>query len=502
MAREKKQRPAEPVITEGRVPPYDKMAEDACLGAVLLNNQALPVVRAVLSGAEEFYTEANRRIYTAMLRLASTGSPIDHVTLGNALIDSGDLEKIGGPPALEGLTESVATVANVGHYAKIVRDKASVRRMIYAAQQVVSDGFGYPDDVQSYLAGARKLITTASATTGCGGPVRISEGLAAVFNELESGKMPPGLVRTGINNIDDLTGGLWPGLLHVIGARPAMGKSALCLNIVTNCALQGRPALYVPTEDVLMYAQLRELSRFGDVDLNDLMLRTVQDGDWRKLCDGAAKIHDLPLWVDDSPGLSSEKIGQIAALHRQVHGLDLLVVDHLGELGDKGETQTEIIETAARGLRDIAKELGIPVLLATQLNREVERRPDKRPTMHDLRQSGAIEQIARVVWFMYRRGYYEQGCEDDPDTQLIVAKATHGKTGTIRLWSDLSRMYIRGWDLESDGPFPEEKSGRYAAPARKQDPLESPEDRQRTFFDGAGSKGKPRDKHWTEDKDY
>lgn len=488
-------------MNEGRVPPYDSAAERACLGAVLLNNAALPIIRSVLEGPSEFYVEANRRVYTAMLSLAAKGEAIDHVTLGSALIQSGDLEKIGGALALDGFTEEVATVANVEHYARIVYNHAAVRRMIYAAQQVMAEGFGQPSDVAEYLAEARKAITTASATRGKGGPVRISENLATLFAELESGKMPPGLVRTGIDNIDDLTGGLWPGLLHVIGARPSMGKSALCLNIVTNCALQGRPALYIPTEDATRYIQLRELARFGDIDLNDLMLRTIHQEDWRKLVSAAEKIHEIPLWVDDSPGLSSERIAQIAALHKQVHGLDLLVVDHLGELGDKGESQTAIIEAAAKGLRDIAKELDIPVLLATQLNREVERRPDKRPTLHDLRQSGAVEQIARVVWFMYRRGYYEQGCEDDPDTQLIVAKATHGKTGTIRLWSDLSRMFIRGWNLETDGPFPEEKSGKYVAPTTRayDGPPPETQDRSRSFFKGTGAPSKAGGGHWMDD---
>jgi len=484
------------MMNEGRIPPYDAEAEKACLGAILLDNRALQIMRSVLEGPNEFYIEANRRIYCGMVALAGRGEAVDHVTLGNFLNDSGDLEKIGGAIALNGLTEAVATIANVEHYARIVRNHAAVRRMIYAAQQVVVDGFGGVGDVPEFLAAARKSVTMASAISGVGGPVSIAENLGDLFIELESGKMPPGLVRTGINNIDDLTGGLWPGLLHVVGARPSMGKSALCLNIVTNCALQGRPALYIPTEDSTRYIQLRELARFGDVDLNDLMLRTVHKDDWRKLLDGAEKIRGLPLWIDDSPGLSSSRIGQIAALHKQVHGLDLLVVDHLGELEDKGDNQTNIIENAAKGLRDIAKELDIPVLLATQLNREVERRPDKRPTLHDLRQSGAVEQIARVVWFMYRRGYYERGCEDDPDTQLIVAKATHGKTGTIRLWSDLSRMFIRGWNLETDGPFPEEKSGKYSAPTHQA--YDGTDDRQKKFFKGTGPASRTTSDHWTD----
>lgn len=490
-------------IGEGRVPPYDKTAEVACLGSVLLNNNSLPIVRSILSDASDFYIEGHRRIYAAMTELSSRNDAVDHVTLGNELIKRGDLDKIGGAMALGMLTEAVATTSNVDHYARIVRDHAAARRMIYAAQQIVADGFSsHYGNVRDFLAGARKAVTMASAIDGGDGPVKVGDDLAAIFDELESGKMPEGLVRTGIGVIDDLTGGLWPGLLHVCGARPGMGKSALCLNIGTNAALANRHTLYVPTEDARRYVVLRELARFGDVDLNDLMLRSVHSDDWPKLIQGANQISNLPLWVDDSPGLSSERIAQVAALHKQVHGLDLLIVDHLGELTDKGDNQTSIIENAAKGLRDIAKELDIPVLLATQLNREVERRQDKRPTLHDLRQSGAIEQIARVVWFMYRRGYYRQGCEDDPDTQLIVAKCTHGKTGTIRLWSDLSRMFIRGWEIENDGPFPEENAGRYAKPAPgSYSGTPKEEERAEGFFAGTGapSRVSQKRKHWADD---
>lgn len=490
---------------EGRIPPYDAKAEDACLGAVLLNNQALSVVRSILADPADFYSEPNRRIYNAMVRIVDGGSAVDHVTLGGFLRDAGDLEKIGGAMRLGLLTEAVATVANVDHYARIVRDHAAARRMIYAAQQIVADGFASNfENVRDFLTAARKSVTTASAIGGGDGPVKIGQDLAEVFAELESGKMPAGLVKTGIGMIDELTGGLWPGLLHVIGARPGMGKSALCLNIGTNAAIANRNTLYIPTEDARRYVVLRELARFGDVDLNDLMLRSVHTNDWPKLRQGATKVVNLPLWVDDSPGLSSERIAQVAALHKQVHGLDLLIVDHLGELADKGENQTTIIENAAKGLRDIAKELDIPVLLATQLNREVERRQDKRPTLHDLRQSGAVEQIARVVWFMYRRGYYRQGCEDDPDTQLIVAKATHGKTGTIRLWSDLSRMFIRGWDIDTDGPFPDEKDGKYVPPGKSYSTRpqeEKKREAQAGFFEGTGapSRASIARGHWTDD---
>ncbi len=481
-------------MTESRVPPYDKEAEMACLGAILLNNKAMSVVQSIVVGADDFYVETNRVIYAAMTMLIQSGSAIDHVTLGNKLTQTSNLEKIGGPLILDKLTRSVATVANVDHYARIVRNHASVRRMIYAAQQIVADGFTGSMEPADYLAEARKAVTMASVAAGTGdGPVKIGDDLATIFKELESGKMPDNLVRTGIGPIDQLTGGLWPGLLTILGARPGMGKSLICLNIATNVALQGRPVLYIPTEDARRYAVLRELARFANVDMNDLMLRTIDHRDWPALVKGAEQIYKLPLWVDDSPGLSSDKIGQMAARHRQMHGLDLLIVDHIGELADKGDGATEIVENAAKGIRNIGKEFDIPVLLATQLNREVDRRKNKRPILVDLRQSGAIEQVARVVWFAYRRGYYINGCEDDPDMELIVAKATHGKTGPIHLWTRLSRMYVRGWRTDTDGVFPDDNTGKYVAPAHG---YGTPKDTD-GFFNNTGPQSKTdRTKHW------
>jgi len=474
-------------VAEGRVPPYDQQAEAACIGAVLLNNEAFNILQTILSGSEDFYVEAYRRIYEAIVSLQSSYAPVDHVTLGDELKKRGDLEKVGGGMALANLTDAVASIANVEHYAKIVRDKALTRRMIYTAQEIVATGFtDIGEGTSDYLAESRRAITLASATGSNDGPVKIGSAIIPVFKDLEEGKMPDNLVRTGIHEIDDLVGGAWPGILTAIGARPGMGKSALCLNICTNAAIQDRHVLYVPTEDDTRYQVLRALARFADVDLNNLMLREVPNDAWPRLIQGANQISKLPLWVDDTPGLSSERIAQVAALHKQVHGLDLLVVDHLGELTDKGNSPTEITENAAKGLRDIAKELDIPVILATQLNREVERRQDKRPTLHDLRQSGAIEQVARVVWFLYRRGYYHQDCEDDPDTQLIVSKSSHGKTGMIKLWSDLSRMFIRAWDIYTDGPFPEEGSGKYEQPHQMYAQTQKQNDMQKGFFNNTG----------------
>lgn len=452
---------------EGRIPPYDRAAEAACLGAILLNNEAFGVVSSILR-PEQFYVESHRRIYEAIVDLAREGAPIDSVTLGTQLMDKGDLEKIGGAVVLSSLTDAVATAANVDHYAETVRDHAAVRAVIYAAQEIVATGFsGGMESVPSYLSTARSAMIKASAAlVGSGGPRTVEGDVRQIVKDIELGVPLKGLVQTGIENIDKLTGGLHPGLLYVIGARPAMGKSCFVLNVATNAALAGKRVLYITLEDVIYLVTLRLLARFSDIDLDDLVLRQIKEAEWPNLIHAANKVSNFSLWLEDAPALTGDRIRQIAAMHQNSKGLDLLVVDHLGEISPEGKPSslTEETEAAAKAMRDIAKELGIPVLLAVQLNRGVENRNDKRPTLADLRQSGAIEQIARCVWFLYRRGYYVQDCEDDPDTQLIVAKANHGKIGTIKLWSDLSRMYMRAWDINKDGPFPDQNAGKYEKP--------------------------------------
>lgn len=451
-----------PDHTEGRVPPYDREAERAILGAVLLNNYALEKVRASLT-AEDFYVEAHRRVYVAMIDMAMRSEPVDHVTLGSELIKRGDMEKIGGPMALDGLTDSVATIANVDHYAEIVRRKAAVRRMIYAAQEVAASGFANSGSEEEYLEGARSSVARAAQFAAGDGPVKIDQDLSELWNELQQAGDPPGLVKTGIDIIDRVTGGLWAGQLYVVAGRPGMGKSAFGVNIATNVALGGKKVLYITMEDVRKFVVRRMLARFADIDLHDLTLRNVRSPEqWKRITDAMTRLNQQhPLWLEDSGGLTSSAVAQIAAAHRAIHGLDLLVVDHLSEYADTGESETSITTRAAQRTRDVAKELSIPVILLAQLNRKVEERPNKRPMLPDLRQSGAIEQVARNVWFLYRPSYYsnDEDADERRDLELIVAKASHGKTGTLRLWVDLSRMYVRSWDAHTDGAWPESPPG-------------------------------------------
>jgi len=431
--------------------PNDTEAEKAVLGAILLNNEALAVARVSLE-PEHFFSNKYRRIFVAMIDLDEGGSEIDAVTLGSELKRRGELDQCGGAMVFSALLDSVATSAHIGVYAKIVREKATIRAMIEAARKVAIAGYSQPDSVEDYVTEARSsVISAASLLYSAKGPRLVKDGLTELHEKLVRGEEPKGLIKTGMSEIDETTGGLWPGLLTVCGARPAMGKSAFALNVATNAALAGKRVLYITLEDVEEFVRLRLVARFSDINLQQLILRSVREVDHKKLVEAFSRIYNLSLWIDDSAGLTSGNIQQIAASHMNLHGLDLIIVDHLGHVADKGEKFYEVISKAARAFADMAKNLYIPVLLMAQLSRGVEGRNDKRPMLSDLRDSGKIEEVARFVWFLYRPGYYTDNPDVDHMLKLIIAKASHGITGTADLWCDLSRMYIRDWDHTRDG---------------------------------------------------
>lgn len=474
----------------GRTPPYSMEAEQAVLGSILLNNSLLSIVMQKLK-PENFYVESLRRLYQAMISVADYGSPIDAVTVGTHLQSKGELDKVGGPSIFDGLTKNISTIANIEHYTDIVRSLSAVRTVIYASMKITAEGFsGVPvDNVTKYIADARKEITLAAAEMITGnGPQTVDTTLQEIYYDLEQGTEPKGLVKTGIGNIDRVIGGLWPGILHVVAARPAMGKSAFVLNIASNVVQSGKKVLYFTLEDVRKFVVMRMVARYADIDLNDIVLRKVKSPEaWKRFVEAASIISgNKPFWIEDTGGLTSSSIHQIAASHKMVHGLDLIIVDHLGEVADEvTENETVMISKAARNFRDIAKELNIPVLLAHQLNRRVESREDKRPTLSDLRQSGAIEAVARYVWFLFRPGYYEPDGDEDRSMQLIVAKATHGKTGMLRMWCDLSRMYIREWDQFNDGNFFGDKEETHQT--ARDNARERKKDKSSFFYSGGGA---------------
>jgi replicative DNA helicase len=448
-----------------RTPPFDDEAERAVIGSVLLDNGVLPRLAAMI-GPEVFYADRHRRIWSAILGMQ--GAAIDHVTLAERLRGAGDFDRIGGATALASLTDAVATTAHASRYAEIVREKAAARQLIAAAQEIVARGYaGYEGDFAAWTSDARSALGSAlSPALSRGAPMLLDDALRAGYNHAVSQGDPPGLIKTGISTLDATTGGLWPGLVTVLAARPSMGKSAVALAIATNAALMGKKVLYVTLEDTDEFIALRQLARFSGVDLMDLVLRTINVNSYNALTQGLAKASNAGLWISDAAGLSSADIRALAHAHAIEHGLDFLIIDHALEIREPklAHDPTASVGYSAMTIRDTAKELRVPALLLCQLNRGVEARQDKRPLMSDLRQSGRLEEVARQVWLLYRESYYT-GNKDDHLIDLIIGKSSHGRTGNVKLWCDLAKMQIRGWDDHADAT-PSRASVAPAPPTR------------------------------------
>ena len=449
-----------------QTPPHDLNLEACVIASVLIDPSVLPLVSPIIS-PEDFYAPRHYEVWRALLAVAAQGLPLDAPTIAGHLKATGRLEKAGGASVFADLLMATATTANAEGYATLVRRYAVTRRIMAEAQRILSAGSDANLDHEAFASDARSAIGSACdgavRDTNC--PQRLDAELARLFRDLESGEEPQGLVSTGIPAIDATIGGLWPGLVHLIAARPSMGKSCLGLNIATNAALAGRKVLLFSMEDVRYFIAIRLLGRFSDVDTQSLTRRKLPMDAFPQVVRGLQKCSNLPLWVDDSGSLSTAQIRAKVLRHRDKEGLDLLVIDHLAEITERGEGETQIVSRAMQGVRDLTKELGVPTLLLHQLNRKVEDRVSKVPILSDLKQSGKVEEAARMVGFLCRQGYYD-GDNSRRDLQLHIAKANHGQTGMVRLWCDLSRMFIRGWEA-SDGEFPSQSGENPRSPKKQ-----------------------------------
>jgi replicative DNA helicase len=440
-------------MNSSRNVPHDSAAETALLGSVLLDNGVLVRVTAIVC-EEDFFEVGHRAIYKAMVALHARHDCIDHVTLAGRLADEGNLHAAGGLPALGKLTDT-AMASHAESYARRIVACAVQRRVIIAAQGIAAQGMaGIMEDLDTYLNEARTLITNACDYAHADeGAVHISKQITEVAN-CSMDAPPKNLVLTGFPTLDRMSGGLMPGLLTVVAARPGMGKSAFAQNLATNAALAGKRVLFISLEDTNFFVGVRHLARFAHVDNTHISTRQINATERQVLLRVLTAAGEMPLWIYSGAGMTSERLRGIVLRHRERHGLDLLVVDHLAEIRDDAESETHVVSRAAEGARNLAKELNIPALYAHQLNRRVEDRVDKRPNLSDLKQSGKVEEVARSVWLLYRGGYYTK--EDDRhDLQLIIAKANHGICTMVRFWADFSTMFIRDWEEATDGVFPQ-----------------------------------------------
>jgi replicative DNA helicase len=402
----------------------------------MLDNGVLPSVSALISEAS-FYDIRHRRAYQAAASLWPD-TLIDPVSIYEHCGKGIDIIY------LNEIMSSVATSTTVEHYARIVADRAIVRRIIGHAQTIIDRGLDNPQDVHGYASDARQSIAEAGegAITKLG-LTRLSDGLSTITGEILDNKGVSGRLRTGFIGIDRLVGGLYQSLLTVLAGRPSMGKSSLALNIAINIALGGHKVAYFSLEDARPYLQRRALARLAQIPLSDIIDGRVKSDRFQDVIEATRKITGVPLWISDR-GMSSDQITQSCWAHHARHGLDLIVIDHLGYVSDPGK-EYEVVSAATRTFANLAKELECCVLLLVQLNRggsggEIE---GKIPRLSNLRGSGKIEEDARSVWFAHRPWHHDPHGNDPHDFQLIVAKTSHGPTGVVKLWADFSTMFFR-----------------------------------------------------------
>lgn len=423
----------------GKVPPHDIEAEQAVIGSMLTDREAVSSSIEVLK-EEDFYREDNRIIYSAMLNLYNRAEPIDLITLKAELESMGKFDKVGGYEYLSELPEKVPTTANVSKYIKIVEEKSTLRNLIKTANEIIEMGYDPTEEIDNIMEGAEKKIFNIMQNKNQKGYEAIKDILVDSFTELEelyNRKSHITGVPTGFADLDYRLAGLHGSELILVAARPAMGKSAFALNIATNAALRGNtPVALFSLEMSAKQMGDRILCSEAMVDSNKVKTGKLEDEDWAKLAEAIGPLSESGIYIDDTPGISIMEIRARCRKLKLEKNIGLVVIDYLqliqGSNRRNGSREQEISEIS-RSLKILAKELDVPVIALSQLSRAVEQRPDHRPMLSDLRESGAIEQDADIVTFLYRDDYYNEDSEKKNIAEVIIAKNRGGSTGTVEL---------------------------------------------------------------------
>ena len=423
----------------GKVPPHDLEAEQAIIGSMLTDRDAVISSIEVLK-EEDFYREDNRAIYAAILNLYNRSEPIDIITVKAELESMGKFEQVGGLEYLAELPEKVPTTANAEKYIKIVEEKSILRRLIKTANEIIELGYSPTEDVEDIMEGAEKKIFDIMQQKNQKSYTPIKDVLVESFTKLEelyNRKQHITGVPTGFSELDYKTAGLHGSDLILIAARPAMGKTAFALNIATNASVRAKVPVAVfsleMSKDQLVN---RILCSEAMVDSNKVRTGKLEENDWTKLAESIGPLSEAEIYIDDTPGISVTEIRAKCRKLKLEKNIGMVVIDYLqlvqGSNKRNGSREQEISEIS-RSLKILAKELNVPVIALSQLSRAAEQRPDHRPMLSDLRESGAIEQDADIVMFLYRDDYYNEDSEKKDIAEVIITKHRGGSTGTVEL---------------------------------------------------------------------
>ena len=419
-----------------RTPPHDMLAEQSTLGGMLLSGDAVADVIEALRGTD-FYVPKHELIFEAVLSLYSHGEPTDVVAVTDELIKTGDLQRAGGADYLHSLTSIVPTAANAAYYASIVRERALLRRLVEAGTRIVQMGYNGQGEALDLVNNAQAEIYSVTGAEQSEDYVPLQVAVDAAVEEIEAARGRDGQmtgIPTGFAGLDQLTNGLHGGQMIVVAARPAMGKSTLALDFARAAAIKhNRPTVFFSLEMGRSEIAMRLMSAEGSVPLQSMRKGMLDSRDWTTIASTRGRINDAPLYIDDSPNMTLVEIRAKCRKLKQRVGLEMVVIDYLQLMtsGKRVESRQQEVSEFSRALKLLAKELQVPVIALSQLNRGPEQRADKKPMISDLRESGSIEQDADMVILLHRESAYEKDNPRQGEADLIVAKHRNGPTDTI-----------------------------------------------------------------------
>ena len=441
--------------TVDRMPPQNIDAEQAVLGAMLIKKEAIAEVSQLLR-PEDFYRDAHKIIYEAMLALFNRNEPADIVTVTNYLDKENKLDKVGGITFVTALANIVPTAANVNFHANIVREKADLRHLINTATDIAGMAYEATDDVSDVIDKSEKMIMEVANRQNVSAFTPMQEIVMETFDKINTlYESKGGLtgISCGFKDLDALTSGLQASDLILVAARPSMGKTAFTLNIAANVALKEKKTVaFFSLEMSKQQLVQRMLCSEGGIDSQKLKNADLSTEDWEKLVRTADKVSAAPLYIDDTAGITVMELRSKARRLKAEHGLDLIIIDYLqlmqGRSKGGSDNRQQEISDISRSLKAVARELNVPVIALSQLSRSVESRQIKRPMLSDLRESGSLEQDADIVMFLYREDYYDPETANKNITEVIVAKHRNGPVDTVKMFfkkeftrfNDLSKM--------------------------------------------------------------
>ena len=423
-----------------RTLPHNLEAEKSVLGAILIHNEAFNHA-AELIDSRDFYRDAHRRIFDKMVALSERSKAIDLVTLKEELTRAGELEDVGGPAYIASLADGVPRSANVEHYARIVKEKATLRGLIHSANRILADAYQAEEDAELILDGAEKAIFEIAEGRISSGfiPVRdLVQSSFATIEKLQEQRNAITGVPSGFQDLDEMTAGFQPSDMIILAARPAMGKTSFVLNVAQNAAKKGRTVGVFSLEMSKEQLFMRLLTSEAMIDAHKFRTGYLTEKDYGKLSHALGTLADLPIYIDDTPGIGLLEMRAKCRRLASAHTLDMIIIDYIQLMQGRGrfESRQQELTSISRSVKILAKELNVPIIALSQLSRAPESRTDHRPQLSDLRESGALEQDADLVMFIYRAEVYdkeETKPEEQGTAEIIIGKHRNGPIGSVRL---------------------------------------------------------------------